>query len=183
MFLWILLTVGTLPLLWLLWTYNRFVARRNAVREAWSGIDVQLKRRRDLVPNLIEVVKAYCAHERSLFESLAAERAAAAGARLLADTREAENGLSRDLRRLIAVAEAYPDLKADENFRRLGDALIEVEDNLQDARRYYNGAVRDWNILVESFPSLLVARLGRFPAAEFFEIESAVERGTPEVKL
>ena len=180
--LWVLLGVVLLPAVWALAVFNRLVALRNRLKEAWSGIDVQLKRRRDLVPNLVEAVKGYQAHERKLLEDLTAHRTAALGAQGVAGTGRAENDLARDLKALVAVAEAYPDLKADRNYRQLFDALVEVEDHLQYARRYYNGTVRDLNILVESFPSLLVARVAGFASAEFFEVEAALERQAPEVR-
>ena len=170
--------------LWTVWTFNRLIRRRNLLREAWSGIDVQLKRRHDLIPNLVDCVKGYQAHERSLLEDLTRARAAGAGtwegAREVSAT---ENSVSRNLRELVAVAEAYPDLKADANFRQLSASLVEVEDNLQYARRYYNGTVRDYNILAESVPSNLLARATGFQSAAFFEVESAMDRNAPEVKL
>jgi LemA protein len=165
------------------WTYNRLVGRQNQLREAWSGVDVQLKRRHDLIPNLVECVKAYRAHEQTLLENIARTRDLAQAAQGVGNASAAENGLTRDLRSLFAVAEAYPELKADQNFRQLSASLVETEDNLQFARRYYNGSVRDYNNLVQTFPSLLVARGFGFSPAEFFEIETATERTAPEVKL
>ena len=169
--------------LYAVWTYNRLVALRNRLREAWSGVDVQLKRRRDLIPNLVECVKGYRSHEQTLLENIARTRNLAQAAHGVGDISTAENGLTRNLRSLFAVAEAYPELKADQNFRQLSASLVETEDNIQFARRYYNGSVRDYNNLVQTFPSLVVARGFRFSAAEFFEIETATERAAPEVKL
>ena len=165
------------------WVFNRLITLRNRLREAWSGIDVQLKRRHDLVPNLVECVKGYQRHEHSLLESLARNRSAAEIPQGIAATGSAENELTKNLRSFFAVAEAYPELKADQNFRQLSASLVEIEDTLQYARRFYNGTVRDLNNLVQSFPSLMVANLFHFGSAEFFEVESATERQTPEVKL
>ena len=165
------------------WTFNRLVGLRNQLREAWSGVDVQLKRRHDLIPNLVECVKGYRTHEQSVLEAVARERGAAQSAQGVPGTSAAENSLTQNLRALFAVAEAYPDLKADKNFRQLSATLVTVENDIQFARRYYNGSVRDLNNLVQTFPSLLVARGFNFLPAEFFEIETATERNTPEVKL
>jgi LemA protein len=167
---------------WAAWTYNRLVRARALVAEAWSGIDVQLRRRRDLVPALVEVVRAYGRHERETLEAVTALRAGAppagAGARATEETR-----LTRSLRQLLATAEAYPELRASEQFLGLQARLTEVEDHLQLARRYYNGTVRELNILVEAVPSALVAGPLGFRPAEFFEIELATERAVPEVRL
>lgn len=168
---------------WVGYTFNRFIRQRNQVGEAWSGVDVQLKRRHDLVPMLVDCVKGYRGHEASLLERLTQVRAQAEAARTVPDTGAAEKSLATTLRSVMAVAEAYPDLKASQTFLNLSTALVEVEDQIQYARRYYNGTVRDNNILVESFPSGLVARLFGFRAAEFFEVESAIERQVVEVKL
>jgi LemA protein len=163
--------------------FNRFIRSRNRVREAWSGIDVQLKRRHDLVSRLVECVKGYREHERGVLEQVSHARSDAIQARGVEQTGQAETELARNLRHLVAVAEAYPDLKASESFRQLSGALVELEDQLQYARRYYNGAVRDFNTLVESFPSNLVAWLAGFRVQPFFSIESATERQAPEVTL
>jgi LemA protein len=181
--LWSLLGLLLVVLAYGVRVFNRLITLRNRLREAWSGVDVQLKRRHDLVPNLVECVKAYRRHEQSLLESLARNRSAAQTTRGVASTGSLENELTKNLRSLFAVAEAYPELKADQNFRQLSTNLVEIEDTLQYARRFYNGTVRDLNNLGQSFPSLMVAALFRFRAAEFFEVESAMERRTPEVKL
>lgn len=170
-----------LAVVYALWTFNRLVGLRNRLREAWSGIDVQLKRRHDLIPNLVEVTKGYRAHEQSVFESVAAARQHALTSEGVAAVQPAENELTRSLQGLFAVAEANPQLKADANFRQLSDSLTTVENDLQFARRYYNGSVRDYNILVQSFPSMLVARIGRFGEAQYFEIQTVTERAVPEV--
>ena len=163
--------------------YNRLVRFRNLTREAWSGIDVQLKRRHDLVPNLVDAVRGYAAYEKSLFESVAAVRAACLKSAGLPEKASAENALTDGIRNLMAVAESYPDLKAGRNFLDLQKNLASVEDDNQMARRYYNGAAREFNTSVESFPSNLVAGVFRFRQAEFFEIETATERRNPEIKL
>jgi LemA protein len=166
-----------------LWTYNRLIGLRNQLRAAWSDVDVQLKRRHDLIPNLVECVKGYRTHEQSVFESLARERGRAQSARDIPGASAAENGLTQNLRSLFAIAEAYPDLKADQNFRQLSATLVAVENDIQYSRRYYNGSVRDLNNLIQTFPSLLVARGFKFVPAEFFELETTAERNAPEVKL
>lgn len=178
----VLIVVGLLAL-WGMVTYNRLIRWRNRTREAWSGIDVQLKRRYDLIPPLAEAVQQYSEHERELMPEIARRRAQAIGAVGPAEQADAENALSSGLRAVFAVAEAYPDLKASENFLDLQRNLTEVEDQIQLARRYYNGTVRHYNNLVLSFPSLLVARLCGFPPEEFFEIELATERRAPEVEM
>jgi LemA protein len=165
------------------WVYNRLVALQNQLREAWSGVDVQLKRRHDLIPNLVECVKGYRTHEQNVLEAVARERGAAQTAQGIPGTSAAENSLTQNLRSLFAVAEAYPDLKADKNFRQLSATLVDVENDIQFARRYYNGSARDLNNLVQTFPSLLVARGFNFAPADFFEIETTTERNAPEVKL
>jgi LemA protein len=163
--------------------YNRLVKSRQMVSEAWSGIDVQLKRRTDLIPNLVETVKGYVGHERETLERVTELRNQAQNMPRddVAGRAQVEGLLSQALGRLLAVAEAYPDLKASTNFSELQRALQEVEDALQMARRYYNGAVRNLNILVEQFPSNLVANQFGFTQAEYFEIEDATERTLPKV--
>ena len=168
---------------WVAWAFNRLVRRHNLVREGWSGIDVQLKRRHDLVPNLVEAVKGYAGHEHEVLEEVVALRGKAEALQDRKALRESENQITSRLQRVFALAEDYPDLKADRNFRQLADQLVEIEDALQYARRYYNGATRDFNITVESFPSNLVARGFRFTLADYFEIAVATERSAPKVKL
>jgi len=164
-----------------IWIYNRLIRNRNRVSEAWAGIDVQLQKRAELVPNLVQTVKGYATHESSVFEEVAQIRATAE-TRVDARAKQ-ETALSRSLGRLFALAEDYPDLKASEGFQQLHNSLIEIENHLQFARRYYNGAVRDNNNVVESFPSNLVAGLFNFKLAEFFEIELASQRSAPDVDL
>jgi len=176
------IAIALLALLgWAVWTYNRFIRLRNQVAEAWAGIDVQLQRRYDLVPNLLETVKGYQRHESGVLERVSRLRSRpelAVGKRA-----GEESGLSRSLGRLFALAEDYPELKASEGFRQLHRSLVEIEEQLQFARRYYNGSVRDNNNLAEGFPSLLVARLFGFRSAEFFEVELASQRQAPAVDL
>ena len=175
--------VVAVVLVWAIVAFNRLVRGRNLMREAWSGIDVQLKRRYNLIPNLVRVVEGYALHERNLFENVTRARTLCMRAAGAAGKSEPETGLSQVLRNLIAVAEAYPDLKANQNFLELQDGLSEIEDQIQLARRYYNGTVRDYNIRVESFPGMLIAGLFRFRPADFFEIEYTTERQVPEVDI
>jgi LemA protein len=165
--------------------YNRLVKLRQMVKEGWSGIDVQLKRRADLIPNLLESVKGYMQHEKSLLEEVTRLRNASIGAENAppAERGRIEAALSGALGRLIAVAENYPDLKASQNFMEFQNALEETENEISMARRYYNGAVRDSNIAVESFPSNLVASRFGFDKAEFFEIEEPADRTVPKVSF
>jgi LemA protein len=165
--------------------FNGLVKNRQMVGEGWSGIDTQLKRRADLIPNLIESVKGYITHEKSLLEEVTRLRVAAQGA---ADAKPAlratiEGALSGALGRLLAVAENYPDLKASQNFLEFQKTLSEIESEISLARRYYNGTVRNINIAVESFPSNVVARLFGFSKAEYFEIEDAADRQVPKVSF
>ena len=170
-------------LVWLVVSFNRLVRERNLVAEGWSGIDVQLKRRHNLIPALVEVVKGYSRHERKLLTDIAELRSRSLSAERLKDREESENALTDQLKGLFALAEAYPQLKADRQFLRLAEQLSAIEDQLQMARRYYNGAVRNYNIRVESFPSNLVAGLFGFKRAEFFQVETATERAAPKVEV
>lgn len=170
--------------------FNRLVRHRNLVREAWSGVDVQLARRHDLVPRLAEVVRGHAEFERGVLENvtrLRSEAPAVATSRRAPlasrELQDGENALAAQVRSLLAVVEAYPELRAGESFLDLQARLAEVENQLQMARRYYNGTVRDYNTAVESFPSNLVARALGFALEPFFQVESAVERATPEVRL
>lgn len=153
--------------------YNRFVRLSNRVAEAWSDIEVQMKRRYDLIPNLVETVKGYATHEKGVFESVTQARAAAMGATSMADHAKAENMLSSTLKSLFAVSEAYPQLRANENFLDLQKELTDAEDKIQAARRFYNGNVRDYNTLLESFPSNLIGKAFSFAKKEFFELEES----------
>jgi LemA protein len=168
-------------IVWAVLTYNRLIRLRNQVSEAWADIDVQLTRRFDLIPNLVEIVKGYQRHEADVLEDVTLLRS---NAQTPVDRRTVrENELTGHIVKLFAVAEDYPELKADENFRSLHHSLAEVEDHLQFSRRFYNGTVRDNNNLVEGFPSMVVARAFGFRLAEFFEIELVSMRAAPEVDL
>jgi LemA protein len=164
-------------------TFNRFVALRQRANEAWSDIDVQLKRRADLVPGLVEIVGGYAGHEHATFADVARWRGAAAEARTPEARATAESGLSQALRGLLAVIEAYPELKADEGFRALQEQLAAIEADAQSSRRYYNAVVRDLNTLIEKFPSSLVASLGGFRQRAFFEIDQPADRQPPRVSF
>src|SRR3989344_2811426 len=155
---------------WVVFAYNRFVALINRTKEAWADIDVQLKRRYDLIPNLVNTVKGYATHEKSAFENVTRARAAAMGAQSLADKNQAENMLTGALKSLFAVAEAYPDLKANQNFLALQTELSDTENKIQSARRFYNGNVRDLNIAIESFPNNVIAGVFSFTKMELFDV-------------
>ncbi|MDE3101806.1 MAG: LemA family protein [Chloroflexota bacterium] len=166
--------------------YNRLVTLRQRVREAWSDIDVQLKRRHDLIPNLVETVKGYAAHERGTFEAVTNARAAAvsAGATGTPEQRaQAENMLTGTLRSLFAVAENYPQLQAVQEFKDLSENLRDTEDKIQFARRFYNGNVRDYNTALMTFPTNTMASMFGFTPEQYFEVEDAAERAVPQVKF
>ncbi|HTL84439.1 MAG TPA: LemA family protein [Acidimicrobiia bacterium] len=165
--------------------YNRFVRLRNMVGESWRDIDTELQRRHDLIPNIVESVKGYAAHEREVFDSVTSLRINAMAAARTADTQgPIEQALSKQVGQLLAVAERYPDLKASENFLALQRQLAETEDRIQVSRRIYNANVRAYDSLVQTFPSLIIARLFGFDAAPYFEMEPAVrEAGPPSVDL
>ena len=163
-------------------TYNGLVSLRNRIENAWAQIDVQLKRRYDLIPNLVETVKGYAAHERETLEAVIQARNMAMAAQGPQDQAAAENMITGALKSLFALQEAYPDLKANENFLKLQHDLVEVEDHLQYARRFYNGAVRDYNTTTQRFPDMLVAHAGGFAETEFFSAADD-ERGAVKVEL
>lgn len=169
--------------IWLILTYNILIKLRNRSKEAWADIDVQLKRRHNLVPNLVRTVKAYASHERQLFEKIADARARAMGAKQPTDKAEAENMLSGTLKTLFAVSEDYPDLRASQNFFELQKELRDTEDKIQAARRFYNSNVRDLSIKIESFPSNIVANVFNFKKMELFELEEPEARAVPKVKF
>ncbi len=156
-----------------IWMYNSLVRLNVRVKEAWSDITVQLKRRYDLIPNLVETVKGYAAHEKEVFEKVTAARANALNAQGVAETAKAENQFSQTLKSLFAVAENYPDLKANENFKKLQDELVDTEDKIQASRRFYNGSARDLNIKIETFPTNIFAGMLGFKKREFFELGEA----------
>jgi len=163
--------------------FNRFVTLRNMMQEGLSGIDVQLKRRYDLIPNLIETVKGYMQHEKGVLEKVTQLRSSLMGSTNVGLKAEMENTLSQCLKTIFAVAENYPDLKANQGFLDLQKNLTEIEDQIQLSRRYYNGTARNYNIMVESFPSNLIAQAFNFKKADFFEVEAALERKVPLVKF
>ncbi|OCP00284.1 MULTISPECIES: LemA family protein [unclassified Ensifer] len=179
------LAIGVVVILYLVFVYNGLVKARQVAEEAWSGIDVQLKRRADLIPNLIETVKGYAAHEKSTLEEVIAmrNRAQAVPAGDVEGRAQAEGALSQALGKLFALAEAYPDLKANENFAELQRSLETIEGEIQMSRRYYNGAARDLNVKVESFPSNLIANTFRFVKAGYFEITNEADRAVPQVRF
>jgi LemA protein len=175
--LWILLGVVVLLALFVVLSFNRLVRTRNRVDNAWSQIDVQLRRRYDLIPNLVETVKGYAAHERELFEEITRARAQAERASGVQDQAQAENDITAGLRRLIAVAENYPDLKASQNFLALQEELTATESKIAFARQFYNDQVAILNTKVQSFPTNIIASLTGFRPREFFEIEETAARG------
>jgi LemA protein len=185
MLLWIIAAMVAAALVYAVVVFNRLVRSRQMANEAWSGIDVQLKRRSDLVPNLVDSVKGYAAHERAVLEEVTQLRGTARALPEgdVAARARAEAALSAALGRLFALAESYPELKASANFLDLQRQLGDVENEIQMARRYYNGAVRNQNVLVQSFPSNLVASLFGFEARQFFELADAREREAPQVDL
>jgi LemA protein len=168
---------------WAAIMFNRLVRARQMANEGWSGIDVQLKRRHDLIPNIVEAVKGYSGHERGTFENVAQTRSGVLQSSNPQERAGGENALTQSIKSMFAVAESYPELKASDNFLSLHKALVEVEDNIQYARRYYNGAVRNMNILVEQFPSNIVANIGGFKRMEFFEVELSTERQAVQINL
>jgi LemA protein len=180
--LWIVL-VGVAVAFALAIVYNSLVRKKNLAQEGWSGIDVQLKRRADLIPNLVETVKGYASHERTIFENVAQRRANAMQASSPDERSKAEGLLTRALGQLFAVAENYPDLKANRNFQQLQSSLAEIEEQIQLARRYYNATVRELNIGIQSFPSNLVASLFHFQPLPYFELEDATDKNLPKVNL
>ncbi len=180
--LYIILVVIVLAILWLISVYNGLIKSKNRTDEAWSDIDVQLKRRHDLIPNLVETVKGYAKHEKELFENVTKARTMAMQANGAEDKGKAENMLSGTLKSLFAVAENYPELKANENFAKLQDELTDTENKIQAARRFYNGQVRDFNTKIQVFPTNMIAGMLKFKAFDFFEIEEQ-EKKNIEVKF
>ena len=183
--LWIILGVVVLIGIGLIVSYNRFVSQRNLIRNSFANIDTELRRRYDLIPNLIETVKGYASHEREVFENVTKARAMATAATgSPAEQAAAEGPFVAALRQLFAVAENYPELKANQNFLALQQELSNTEDRLQTSRRFYNGNVRDYNRRVQSFPSVVIARSFGFEQAEFFEVDESIrEAGAPQVNF
>lgn len=181
-----LIAIGAIVVLFLLWlwaAYNGLIRLKNQTDEAWSDIDVQLKRRYDLIPNLVSTVKGYAAHESQAFENVTKARSAAMGATSPEAKGQAENMLTGALKSVFALAEAYPDLKANQNFAKLQDELSDTENKIQAARRFYNGNVRDLNIRVESFPTNMFAKNLGFTKREFFELENDAEKTPVKVQF
>lgn len=181
--IWIIVVVVAIIILWLIGTFNALIKKRNRTDEAWSDIDVQLKRRHDLIPNLVETVKAYAKHEAGTFEKVTQARNQAIQAKDIKAKAEAENMLASTLKSLFAVAENYPDLKATQNFLQLQDELSDTENKVQAARRFYNGNVRDFNTKLQVFPTNLIGKILGFKAREFFGLEEKAEREAPQVKF
>lgn len=183
--LYIVLAIVAVIAIWFIAAFNGFVTLKNRAKEAWSDIDVQLKRRYDLIPNLVNTVKGYATHESQAFEKVSQARAAAMGAQGVADKSKAENILEGTLKSLFAVSEAYPELKANTNFLQLQTELADTENKIQAARRFYNGNVRDLNTKIEHFPSNIVAGIFGFGQMEFFELEAdeAAAKNPVEVKF
>ncbi len=180
---WAIIAIIAIVILWLIFVFNGLIRRKNQVQEAFSDIDVQLKRRHDLIPNLIETVKGYAKHERELLEKVTQARTAAINAKGIAEKGAAENALSQTLKSIFAVAENYPQLKASQNFLQLQDELSDTENKIQASRRFYNGNVRDFNIKIEVFPNNLIATaILKFKKFEFFQAEAG-ERENVEVKF
>ncbi|PIP21626.1 MAG: hypothetical protein COX39_01940 [Candidatus Nealsonbacteria bacterium CG23_combo_of_CG06-09_8_20_14_all_40_13] len=181
--LWILIGIAAVILLGVLVIYNSLVTLKNRAEEAWSDIDVQLKRRYDLIPNLVETVKGYAKHEKELFENVTKARTAAIGAESVKDQEKAENILTSTLKSLFAVAENYPNLKASENFQKLQDELTDTENKIEAARRFYNTNVRDLNIKIEVLPNSMVAKMFNFQKKELFVIEELAATKPVQVKF
>jgi LemA protein len=182
----VILGIVVLVGLWALTTYNGLVRFKNLVAEGWSGIETQLKRRADLIPNLVETVKGYATHERTTFDELARLRSqsqAAQGSQDLAARAQTEQAITAAIGKIMAVAEAYPQLRASENFQGLQKDLGDIENEIQLARRYYNATVRDFNTQIEQAPSNIIANAFAFKKAEFFQIENAADRAAPKVSF
>lgn len=170
--MWIAVAILVILIIALIFIYNSLVKARVRTEEAWSDITVQLKRRLDLIPNLINTVKGYASHEKEVFNEVTKARSQAMQAESVKDTEQAENQFENALKSLFAVSEDYPDLKADQNFRELQQELIDTEDKIQAARRFYNGAVRDLNTKIQTFPTNLIASMLGFEQRDFFEVEN-----------
>lgn len=181
--LYIILGIAAVIGLWVIWAYNRFVALTNRTEEAWSDIDVQMKRRYDLIPNLVEAVKGYMTHERQTLESVTNARTAAMGAQTVDQHAQAENMLTDALKSLFAVAENYPDLKANTNFLELQRELSDTENKIQAARRFYNSVVQDLQNALEQFPTNVIGKTFGFKAHEFFALAEGEEAARQPVKV
>lgn len=179
----LILALVVIVLLYGVSIYNRLVKLRTMVEEAWSGINVQLKKRHDLIPNLVETVKGYATHEKETFERVTQARASAMQASGVKSQEAAENSLNAALIRLLAVAEQYPELKANQNFLQLQDQLSMIESDIEKSRRYYNGTVREKNIVIDSFPSNIIAGMFNFTKSLFFELENEAEKEVPRIQF
>ncbi|PLX25745.1 hypothetical protein C0580_01560 [Candidatus Parcubacteria bacterium] len=179
----VILVIVAVIILWLIGVYNGLIRLRNRVKEAWSDIDVQLKRRYDLIPNLVETVKGYMKHEEGVLTKVTEARSKAMNAKGAEEKGKAENMLSDTLKSLFAVAESYPDLKASQNFLQLQDEISDTENKIQASRRFYNGQVRDFNTKIQIFPNNVVAGMLKFTAEQFFAIDNEKEKENPQVKF
>lgn len=179
----IILVVVAFVLFYFVGVYNKLVSKRSMVEEGWSGIDVQLKKRYNLIPNLVETVKGYATHEKETLEGVIAARNKALKAEGVSAQNQAEQQLNSALANVFALSEAYPDLKANQNFMQLQGELSSIEGDIEKARRYYNGTVRENNIMVESFPNNIIANRFGFFISEFFELENESERANPKVQF
>lgn len=178
-----LLAVAALVIFYGIGIYNKLVKQRNLVKEGWSGIDVMLKKRHDLIPGLIETVKGYATHEKETLQSVIEARNRAVNSGTVKDAEAAENSLTGALGRLFALAENYPDLKANTNFLQFQNELSAIEGDIEKSRRYYNGTVRDYNTVIESFPSNFIANSFNFGKEAFFELSNPADRDVPQVKF
>ncbi len=184
MILYIILGIIAVLILWLVFGYNSFITLRNRAQEAWADIDVQLKRRYDLIPNLVNTVKGYATHESSAFEKVTAARAAAMGAKTIGEHATTEAMLGSAVTGLFGIAEAYPELKANVNFLELQRELSDTENKIQASRRFYNGNVRELNTGIQAFPGNLIASMFNFSQMEFYQLEEgSIEKNTVEVKF
>jgi len=181
--LWVIIIIVVIVILIIAGYFNRLVSLKNRSEEAWSDIDVQLKRRQDLIPNLVEIVRGYAKHEKDVFEDVTKARSEAISSKSMADKAKAENQITETLKSLFAVAENYPNLKANENFIELQREVTDTKDKVQAARRFYNANVRDLNIAIESFPSNIIANMFHYQKKELFELSDVGEREPVEVKL
>lgn len=179
----VLISFGILILIYCIYTYNKLIRLQNMVNEAWSGIDVQLQKRHDLIPNIVKIVQGYARHEKQLFEQITQLRNQGKQAHNLKDQEIAEVGLSKALGNLFVVVENYPELKANQNFLELQRDLSAVENDLQRARRYYNGSVRNYNILIEQFPSMFIAKLAKHSQKDFFDLKNETQSVAPQVNF
>ena len=179
----IIISIVVVLTLWVILTYNGLIRRWYRTKEAWSDIDVQLKRRYDLIPNIVESVKGYATHEKSAFENVTKARAMAMGAQSVGEHSKAENMLTGALKSLFAVSEAYPALRASENFQKLQDELSDTENKIQAARRFYNGTVMDYNTAVQTVPTNIIAGSFNFTLEEFFEIEEENQKDAIKVQF